>query len=44
MVATVLFLRFVVTVPAAATGMAREGEKRPHMVGVAVDWGGEAGK
>ena len=40
--ATVLFLRFVVTVPVVATGMASAGARRPHMVFVAVEWGYKA--
>ena len=37
--ATILFMRFVVNIPAAATEMDRVGARRPHMVGVAMDWG-----
>ena len=40
---TLIFLRFVVTIPAAITGMARAGERQPYMVGVAVEWEDEAG-
>ena len=43
LVKTVLFMRFLVTVPAAVTGMARAGASQTHMMGVAVEWGYEAG-
>ena len=36
---TVVFLRFMVTIPVAATGITRAGARRPHMVGVLVEWG-----
>ena len=35
---TILFLRFMVTVPTATTGMATAGARRLHMMGVVVEW------